>query len=333
MDLIESYEGIKPAIVAFTPKFHPVYNEKEKFPDVLPIFGTGFIADDGIVITNDHVVKVIPRLPKPSDCPPDLWPVDCLLWHFDPQKGVAIIHLEVIGAAGISHMEHGRAYYGPPKPDLAFLHVKMKGLPKVNVRYDLKEIKEGREVATAGFPLGTETLMAPGYLHQLTPTLQKGIISAILPFPCSTPHALMINIMVQGGASGSPVFLPESGDVVGVLYASLQDRRNTILNLPEKHRKSLEAVEPSFHSHVFPSPTNISYVVPAHYIEKMLQEVKADEHFQLPEDTISLDEYVNRAKHIERLPGEPAPEHMWQEWEEPSSVRRVLKKESPIEEE
>lgn len=276
MNLIESYEKIKPTIVAFTPKFHPVYSQDEQLPELLPIFGTGFVVDDGIVVTNDHVVKAIPRLPKPHDCPPDLWPVDCLLWYFVPEKGLAIIHLEVLGVFGISHMEHGRVYYGPPKPDVAFVQVKMKELPKANVKYDLKQIKEGREVTTAGFPMGTETLMAPGYLHQLTPTLQKGIISAVLPFQCKTPHALMINIMVQGGASGSPVFLPETGDVIGVLHGSLEEKRKAISALPKKHRKEIELLEPSFHSHIFASPTNISYVVPAHYIEKMLQDVKTD---------------------------------------------------------
>ena len=64
----------------------------------------------------------------------------------------------------------------------------------------------------------------------------------------------------------------------------------------------------------------------------MLQKVKADECFQLPENTISLDEYVSRAKHIERIPGEPVPDHMWQEWEEPPPISRVIKRESPIEE-
>ncbi|GAJ23629.1 unnamed protein product, partial [marine sediment metagenome] len=33
----------------------------------------------------------------------------------------------------------------------------------------------------------------------------------------------MINIMSQGGASGSPVFLPETGEVIGVLYGSLEE--------------------------------------------------------------------------------------------------------------
>ena len=325
MGLIESYETIKPSIVAFSPMFHIPSSKDEQLPEFLPIFGTGFVIDDGIVVTNDHVVKVIPKLPKPPDCPPDLWPVVCYLWHFLPEKGLAAIPLEVLGVFGISDVEHGRVYYGPPKPDVAFVHVKMRNLPKANVKYDLKEIKEGREVATAGFPMGVLTLMAPGYMHQFTPTLQKGIISAVLPFQCNTPHALMINIMVQGGASGSPVFLPESGDVIGVLYGGLEEKRKVKSALPRKSGKQIELPEPSLHSHIFSSPTNIGYVVPAHYIEKMLQSVKSDANLQFPDDTITLEEYVKRAKHIERKPGEPAPLEVW----EPESISRTIKSERP----
>jgi hypothetical protein len=330
MDLAESYDKIKPTIVAFTPKFHPVYGQDEQLPEFLPIFGTGFIIDDGIIVTNDHVVKAIPKLPKPKDFPPDLWPVHCMLWHFIPEKGLATIFLEVLGVFSISHMEHGKIYYGPIKPDVSFIHVKMKNLPKANVKYDLKEIKEGREIAVAGFPMGTETLMAPGYLHQLTPTLQKGIISAVLPFQCKTPHALMINIMAQGGSSGSPVFLPETGDVIGVLYGSLEEKRKTKSELPQKHRREIELIETSFHSHIFTSPTTISYVVPAHYIEKMLPAIKADANLKFPKDTLTLDEYISRANHIERKPGEPAPLKLW---EKTDSINRTIKIESPIKKE
>jgi len=327
MDLTESYDKIKPTIVAFTPKFHAVYGPDEQLPEFPHIFGTGFIIDDGIIVTNDHVVKAIPKLPKPNDFPPDLWPVHCMLWHFIPEKGLATIFLEVLGVFSISHMEHGEVYYGPTKPDVAFIHVKMKNLPKANVKYDLKEIKEGREVAVAGFPMGTETLMAPGYLHQLTPTLQKGIISAVLPFQCEAPHALMINIMIQGGSSGSPVFLPESGDVIGVLYANLEEKRKTKSSLPQKYRKEIELFEPSFHSPILASPTTVSYVVPAHYIEKMLPAIKADANLKFPEDTLTLDEYINRADHIERKAREPAPLKIWKK---DDLIKRTIKIESPI---
>ncbi len=326
MNLIEAYEKIKPSIVAFIPMFYPVYRKDEPIPEFPPIFGTGFIIDDGLVVTNDHVVKVISKLPKPPDCPPDLWPVQCLLWHYIPQKGLATVRLDVIGVINISHMEHGEAYYGPSKPDLSFVQVKMKNLPKANVKYNLEEIKDGRGIATAGFPMGTETLMAPGYLHQLTPTLQKGIISAILPFQCESPHALMINVMVQGGASGSPVFLPETGDVIGVVYAGLNEKRKTKSGLPSKIQKEIEQLEPSLHRHLFDVPTNISYVVPAHYIEKLLKSIKEEKVLVFPADTLTLEEYVNKTERVTLKRGEPPRMKIWEGAE---TLKRTIRIEKP----
>jgi S1-C subfamily serine protease len=322
MDLAESYEKIKPAIVAFTPKFQPIYNPNESVPEFSPIFGTGFIIDDGIVVTNDHVVKEFPKFSKPSDYSSDLWPVDCLLLHYIPGQGVYTISIDVIGVMGISKMEHGKVYYGPPKPDVAFVHVKMKNLPHVKVEYNLKEIKEGKDIATAGFPMGTDTLTAPGYLHQLTPTLQKGIISAVLPFQCETPHALMINVMVQGGASGSPVFLPETGEVIGILNGGLEETRHTKTGLPYEIRKKIEKIEPSIHSHLLSAPTNISYVVPAHYIKNMIKEIKEQAKLEFPEDTLTLEEYLEQKEKIEVKRGDPHPLKMW---EGEDAIKRTIK--------
>ncbi len=127
--------------------------------------------------------------------------------------------------------------------------------------------------------MGTDALMAPGWIHQLTPTLQRGIVSAVLPFPCSTPHAYSVNVMVQGGASGSSVFLCDTGAVVGVLYAGLNDYALTLKN------KDLHLV-----------PTNISYVVPSHYLTKSLEAFLKMENMRPPSDAKSIDEMLKNAE-------------------------------------
>lgn len=181
--------------------------------------------------------------------------------------------------AMIGEFSTGPAYYGPRKgPDLAFVQVKARGLPSVQI--DTRSvIDEGTEIATAGFPMGTDALMAPGWIHQLTPTLQRGIVSAVLPFPCPTPHAYSVNVMAQGGASGSPVFLCETGAVVGVLYAGLNDYALTLRN------KDLHRV-----------PTNISYVVPSHYLMKSLEGFLKMEDMQQPSDAKTIDEMLKDAQ-------------------------------------
>lgn len=307
MNLEESYQEVKPAIVAFVPKFHPVFDPQQPSPEFPPIFGTGIIVADGIVATNDHVVRAIGRLPKPPNYPKDLWPVTCILLYLIANKGVAAIKIDVLGVFSIEKAEMGTSYYGPPKPDIAFVRINMKDLPCAQVEYDPRKIKEGREVATAGFPMGTDTLTAPGYLHQITPTLQKGIISAILPFECDNPHALMINVMTQGGASGSPVFLPESGKVIGVLYGGLEDIQKTV-NLKSKDKIQND---PSTHSHLYKIPTNVSYVVPSHYIVDLLAKISKDENFKITESTPSLKKKIEEGNFANRKTGKGLEYERW----------------------
>ena len=64
--LEETYSSMRNSVVAFTPKFHPVFDKNETPPEFPPIFGTGFFIDDGLVVTNNHVAEYIKKLPKPK---------------------------------------------------------------------------------------------------------------------------------------------------------------------------------------------------------------------------------------------------------------------------
>ena len=114
----------------------------------------------------------------------------------------------------------------PAGPDLAFVPVKARGLPAVALDGP-EAIDEGTEVATAGFPMGTDALMAPGWIHQVTPTLQRGIISAVLPFPCPTPHAYC-----QRHGTGRGEW------IAGVLERVRADHRRP-LRWAERHRRRI----------------------------------------------------------------------------------------------
>jgi len=272
MNLSESYKIIKKSIVAFSPKYIPLQNRDEPPPEYPPIIGTGFIINEnGLIATNDHVAKAFDKLFKPPDAEGD-WPLYATLFTM-LEIGILQVPLEIIGVFKIGQFIPGKAYYGPEIPDIAFVHVKAKGLPALEVD-DSIELEEGLEVATAGFPMGEDALTAPGYLHQLTPTLQRGIISAILPFACPTPHAFTMNVMTQTGASGSPVFIPETGKVIGVLYAGLSD-------IGQTSGQDLYRV-----------PTNISYVVPSHFIVNALAQIEDDLNFKPPEDAKSIEEII-----------------------------------------
>ena len=280
MKLAKAYKAIKDCIVAFA---YVPFGEKEKpFEGFPKIFGTGFIIrEDGIILTNDHVIQAMKALPRPAGTPDDHYPVKILVFRTTPE-GQLVIPFTLTGFFTL--LEEGSEFDNlPEKPDIAIAQINIKGLPAVKVD-DSTYIEEGLEVATAGFPMGTDALTAPGWLTHVTPTLQRGIISSVLPFACQRPHGFTINVMVQGGASGSPVFLSDEPGVIGILYAALEEHKPTSKN------------------DMVRNPTNISYVVPSRVIVAALKSLSNIDAAKPPEGTKTLDEDIlERKRHFKPI--------------------------------
>jgi hypothetical protein len=295
MSLTQVFETVRPAIVAFMPSFVPKLPGAPR-PELFPIIGTGFVLGDGMVVTNAHVIDALLALPRPPDWPKDKWPFFAMLFHYidkqrypnAPTEGYAEVPLEVLAVVRVGDIQLGQGtgiYYGPRRPDFNIVHVKAKGLPSIDVLATTDALREGTEVATVGFPMGTEALTAPGWLHQLGPFLQRGVISAVLPFTCKAPHSFVINVMSMGGASGSPVFLTESPKAVGILNAGLLTSNETVS----------QVMGTWVHSGVTRTPTNFSYVVPSYFFASAIKPIRDSGKFELPADTLSLDEMIRKA--------------------------------------
>jgi len=102
------------------------------------------------------------------------------------------------------------------------------GFPFVEIEY-YKNVCEGDEIATCGFPLGN-------YLHEqlgtATSSFTTGIISSIIPAPNAPQKYLkgfQLNLTAAPGNSGGPVFSLTTGKVFGVLQAGPVDPKGNVV--------------------------------------------------------------------------------------------------------
>lgn len=197
--------------------------------------GTGFVVGDGhYVITNAHVI-------------PDVLAVEELekLAVFAGQAGRADTRLAEQVAMDLVH-------------DLALLKVDGEALPPLRLG-DSDRVREGQEIAFTGFPIGT--------VLGLFPVTHRGIVSALTPIaqPMQTARQLSPHLIKQlnapfevfqldatayPGNSGSPMYDPKSGEVLGVL---------NMVFVKESKESVLE------------KPSGISYAIPAKYVLLLLE--------------------------------------------------------------
>jgi len=85
------------------------------------------------------------------------------------------------------------------------------------IRMNLSARKAGEMVAATGFPFG------PTIDRYFVPSTSSGIISCIRPFVGGEKHygLLQLDMIIEKGNSGGPVFLPNSGEVIGVVTSNL----------------------------------------------------------------------------------------------------------------
>lgn len=91
---------------------------------------------------------------------------------------------------------------------------------------DLDRLSLGDEVGICGFPAGNVLLSNPLLgLNRRGPLVFQGILSGVAPFPQPDKRKLtrfVTDITSFGGFSGSPVFCPTDGSVIGLHHAGLE---------------------------------------------------------------------------------------------------------------
>ncbi len=226
-DLADTIERIRPSIVGVG-----TY-QKTRSP-AAQLLGSGFVIGDGhYVATNLHVVNMkLDRVHKE--------------------------HLAVfVGrGAGASVRRAGRIAVDQ-RHDLAILRISGSPLPAMALG-DASQVREGGLYAFTGFPIGA--------VLGLYPVTHRGIVSAITPIitplnnagqlnselirQLRTPfNVFQLDATAYPGNSGSPLYDPETGRVIGII--------NSVLVKGKKES-------------VLSEPSGISYAIPAIYLKDLI---------------------------------------------------------------
>jgi S1-C subfamily serine protease len=180
------------------------------------VLGTGFLVRQGTVLTNRHVILELNKAQKEQGFPKDQ---RCLQFLYSRDDGTWTQSFRIWSSCGVSVTEDVDAGFIEFKDDQTIA----KGC-KPLVLGDLSTVVLGEAVATCGYPYG-DAMFQRGptrKIYRFGPVLQQGWISAIAPFDDRGRRVdeLLLDIRVAGGMSGSPVFRPGDGSVVGMIYAS-----------------------------------------------------------------------------------------------------------------
>ncbi len=229
--LVDTVQAVKQSIVGIG-----TYQPTRRPP--VRLLGTGFSVGNGrLIATNNHVV--------PTD-----------------MSTTELERLVVLTGAGSSAQMHPAVLSASsPEHDLALLNVDAY-IPAVALAGADVMLKEGEGVAFTGFPIGS--------VLGLYPATHRGIISAITPIaiPSSSSRQLtaskinrlrnpllvyQLDATAYPGNSGSPLYRPDSGEVVGILnMVFVKSTKEDVLS----------------------NPSGISYAIPVKHLRAMLQELE-----------------------------------------------------------
>jgi S1-C subfamily serine protease len=135
------------------------------------------------------------------------------------------VYLQSLGRTGIMSDEvHGGAF---DYDDIGIVELREAALTAPTLPVFPREtelrLQVGEAVGACGYPYGSSSLLSFQGVSRIGPIVHEGIISALAPYDDPSIHVdkILLDLRVAPGMSGSPVFRPSTGEVVGVVFATL----------------------------------------------------------------------------------------------------------------
>lgn len=229
--LPETIDAVRPSLV-IVGTFQRTRN-----PAFRPL-GTGFaVADGTLVASNAHV------LPADLDA--------------EQLETLAI----AVPRTGKVEVREAVKLVADPAHDLALVRIKGSALPALRLG-DAASVREGQSVAFSGFPIATvlgwfsvthqgiiasiSPIGVPGArANQLDPRLVKQLAAGAF-------NIFQLDAPAYPGHSGSPVYLPESGEVIAIINSTfIKGTKESALT----------------------APSGISYAIPVRHLQDLLRSV------------------------------------------------------------
>ena len=231
-ELPDVIDQLRPSIVAVGTAYPP--RQPNRRGAAVSYRGTGFVVGNGNqVITNAHVI------------PEDL----------DTANNESLVIFTGRGAQ--ANARPARVVRTDTEHDLALLVFDDAPLPALRLG-DSASVREGQAVAFTGFPIGmvlglypvTHRAMVAGIVPAARPAEDSRTISAAQLRRLRNPfNVFQLDGTAYPGNSGSPVYLPDSGTIIGVINSvAVKESRESVIQ----------------------KPSGISYAIPVKYVHAIL---------------------------------------------------------------
>jgi Trypsin-like peptidase domain len=187
-------------------RLSPADREKDPKRAAFEVIGTGFLIGPDHVMTANHVIDDLLERAKR---------------HRIPQEQMG---LEFVCSTGPRQWQTIycplRVQVRSPETDTAsvvFDNRQTGYLKVVDVIGRGWRPRVGMPVGTVGYPFGSILLRSGRTLRRFGPILKQGVIAAMSPYDEPEPTDYLLDLVSAPASSGSPVFLTESHQVIGMV--------------------------------------------------------------------------------------------------------------------